>query len=76
MCITIDIPVAQKFGLEFVPGIFFLNSFENFPLTSEKFTPTFSNTLPFSMNHLSQGLYYIKLTTSTENINIVIELTK
>ena len=35
-----------------------------------------TNTLPFSMNHLSQGLYYIKLTTSTENINIVIELTK
>ena len=35
-----------------------------------------TNTLPFSMNHLSQGLYYVKLTTSTENINIVIELTK
>ena len=41
MCMTTDIPEAQKFESEFVPGILLLNFFENFPLTSEKFTPTF-----------------------------------
>ena len=47
MCITTEIPDAQKFGLLFVPGILFFILFENFPYTSEKFTPTFSKNFPF-----------------------------
>jgi len=31
MCITTEIPDAQKFGFLLVPGTLFLNSFENFP---------------------------------------------
>ena len=48
MCITIDIPEAQNLEFLFVPGILFLNCLENFPWTSEKLTPTFSNIFPFS----------------------------
>ena len=47
ICITTDIPEAQNVPFLPAPGILFFISFENLPLTSEKFTPTFSNILPF-----------------------------
>ena len=48
MCITTETPDAQNLELFSVPGMFFLNLFENLPYTSEKFTSTLSKTFPFS----------------------------
>ena len=45
-CNTTETPEDQNLLLFFVPGIFFANSFGNFPTTFEKATPPFSITSP------------------------------
>ena len=47
ICITTEIPEAQKLGFFLAPRIFFWNLLGNLPYTLEKFTPTLSKTFPF-----------------------------